>query len=95
MVAASRCFDSVTDAIDGGRATWTYGGDTLWANNSYTLNTMRGPSQFNMPRRFVASCGYALPFGRGASFFTRGVAGAIAGGWQVAGILTLADGTPL
>ncbi len=82
-------------AIDGGSATRTNGGDTLWANNSYTLNTMRGPSQFNMPRRFVASYVYALPFGPGRSFLTHGVAGAIAGGWQVGGILTLADGTPL
>ena len=82
-------------AIDGGSATRTNGGDTLWANNSYTLNTMRGPSQFNMPRRFVASYVYNLPFGRGRSYLTHGVAGAVAGGWQLGGILTLADGTPL
>jgi hypothetical protein len=82
-------------AIDGGSATRTNGGDTLWANNSYTLNTMRGPSQFNMPRRFVASYVYNLPFGPGGSYLTHGVAGAIAGGWQLGGILTLADGTPL
>ncbi|HEY2016416.1 MAG TPA: TonB-dependent receptor, partial [Bryobacteraceae bacterium] len=82
-------------AIDGGSATRTNGGDTLWANNSYTLNTMRGPSQFNMPRRFVASYVYALPFGHGGSFLTQGVGAAIAGGWQLGGILTLADGTPL
>jgi hypothetical protein len=82
-------------AIDGGSATRTNGGDTLWANNSYTLNTMRGPSQFNMPRRFVASYVYNLPFGPGRSYLTHGVAGAVAGGWQLGGILTLADGTPL
>src|SRR5260370_39300657 len=56
---------------------------------------MRGPSQFNMPRRFGASYVYSLPFGPGRSFVTHGVAGAIAGGWQLGGILTLADGTPL
>ncbi|SPE39002.1 hypothetical protein SBA6_990009 [Candidatus Sulfopaludibacter sp. SbA6] len=55
---------------------------------------MRGPSQFNMPRRFVASYVYSLPFGPGGSFLTHGVAGAIVGGWQLGGILTLADGTP-
>ncbi len=82
-------------AIDGGSATRTNGGDTLWANNSYTLNTMRGPSQFNLPRRFVASYVYNLPFGRGSSLLTHGVASAIAGGWQLGGILTLADGTPV
>jgi hypothetical protein len=82
-------------AIDEGSATRTNGGDTLWPNNSYTLNTMRGPSQFNMPRRFVASYVYDLPFGRGGSFLAHGIAGAIIGGWQLGGILTLADGTPV
>lgn len=82
-------------AIDQGSATRTNSGDTLWPNNSYTLNTMRGLSQFNEGRRFVASYVYNLPFGKGGSFVTHGVAGAIAGGWQLGGILTLADGTPV
>lgn len=82
-------------AIDEGSATRTNGGDTLWPNNSYTLNTMRGPSQFNMPHRFVASYVYDLPFGKGKPLLTHGVAAAITGGWQLGGILTLADGTPV
>ncbi len=82
-------------AIDGGSATRTNGGDTLWPNNSYTLNTMRGPSQFNLPHRFVGSYVYNLPFGRGTSLLTHGLAAAVAGGWQLGGILTLADGTPV
>jgi len=82
-------------AIDGGSATRTNGGDTLWPNNSYTLNTMRGPSQFNLPRRFVASYVYNLPFGPGTTILNHGAAGHIVGGWQLGGILTLADGTPI
>ncbi len=81
-------------AIDEGSATRTNGGDTLWPNNSYTLNTMRGPSQFDQRRRFVASYVYDLPVGRGTGLLGHGAAGAILGDWQLGGILTLADGTP-
>jgi hypothetical protein len=81
-------------AIDEGSATRTNSGDTLWPNNSYTLNTMRGLSQFDEGRRFVASYVYNLPIGRGTSLLGAGAAGAILGGWQLGGILTLADGTP-
>jgi hypothetical protein len=55
---------------------------------------MRGLSQFDEGRRFVASYVYNLPIGRGTSLLGAGAAGAILGGWQLGGILTLADGTP-
>jgi hypothetical protein len=81
-------------AIDEGSATRTNSGDTLWPNNSYTLNTMRGLSQFDEGRRFVASYVYNLPIGRGTRLLGTGAPGAILGGWQLGGILTLTDGTP-
>ena len=55
---------------------------------------MRGPSQFDQRRRFVASYVYDLPVGRGTGLLGHGAAGAILGDWQLGGILTLADGTP-
>lgn len=75
--------------IDGGSAIRTNTGDTLWPVNSYDLADMRGPAQFDVPHRFVASFVYELPFAKG-NRFTK----AIIGGWQLGGIITLADGAP-
>jgi hypothetical protein len=80
-------------AIDNGSALRTNAGDTLWPTNSYNLRAERGPSQFNLPRRFVASFLYELPFGPGKQFVNSGFVSYIIGGWQLGGILTLADGT--
>ena len=46
-------------ALDGGSAVRTNAGDSLWPSNSYDLRNMRGPAQFDIPRRFVASYVYA------------------------------------
>ncbi len=82
-------------AIDGGSAIRTNSGDTLWPVNSYNLKAERGLSQFDVRRRFVASFLYELPFGAGKRFASQGVVGKLAGGWQIGGIVTLADGTPI
>ena len=70
-------------------------GGYLWPYNSYDLTQLRGPSDFNVPLRFTANFVYALPFGPGKSMLTHGVAGAIAGGWQAAGIVTAYSGLPI
>ena len=82
-------------AIDGGSAIRTNSGDTLWPTNSYDLKAERGLSQFNVGRRFVASYVYELPFGTGKRWASQGPVAAIVGGWQLGGIVTLADGTPI
>ena len=81
-------------SIDGGSALRNNTGDTLWPTNSYNLRAERGLSQFDLPRRFVASYLYDLPFGPGKALCHRGFLSQIIGGWQFGGILTLADGTP-
>lgn len=82
-------------AIDGGSAIRTNSGDTLWPVNNYNLHAERGLSQFDIRQRFVASFVYELPFGPGRRFETSSVLGAFVGGWQLGGIVTLADGTPI
>jgi Carboxypeptidase regulatory-like domain/TonB dependent receptor len=82
-------------AIDLGSATRTNGSDLLWPTNSYDLGILRGPSEFNLPRRFVASVVYELPFGPGKPLVNQGLFSHIAGGWQLGGIVVLADGTSL
>jgi Carboxypeptidase regulatory-like domain/TonB dependent receptor len=52
-----------------------------------------GPSDFNIPQRFVASVLYMLPFGKGQRFLNRGgVVNQLAGGWQLSTITTLQSG---
>ncbi len=82
-------------AIDGGSGIRTNSGDTLWPVNSYDLHAERGLSQFDLRHRFVASYVYELPFGPGKPWATHGVLGAVAGGWQLGGIVTFAGGTPV
>ena len=82
-------------AIDDGSALRSNTGDTLWPTNSYNLHAERALSQFDLPRRFVGSFLYELPFGAGKPWASQGVLSKIVGGWQLGGILTLADGTPV
>jgi hypothetical protein len=53
------------------------------------LGAARGPSGFDVPHRFVGSYVYELP-GRDL----KGILGAVLGGWQTNGILTLSSGRP-
>jgi hypothetical protein len=49
-----------------------------------------GPSDFDVPHRFVASFLWELPFFEGSEGLTK----TLLGGWQVGGIVTLQSGTP-
>jgi hypothetical protein len=52
-----------------------------------------GPSDFNVPQRFVASVLYALPFGKGQKFLNHGsVLNQVVGGWQLTTITTIQSG---
>jgi hypothetical protein len=52
-----------------------------------------GPSDFNIPQRFVASILYTLPFGKGQRFLNYGgVLNQVVGGWQISTITTLQSG---
>jgi hypothetical protein len=56
----------------------------------------RGRCLFNTPHSFVANALYELPFGSGKRWLNSSgrVAGAVLGGWQVGGIVTLQKGVP-
>ncbi len=62
--------------------------------STYAMEKDYGRLAFDIPHRLVTSFIYELPFGPGRRFESSGVAGAIAGGWSVNGILTLSDGRP-
>src|ERR1700746_299385 len=46
------------------------------------------------PNNFELSAIYQLPFGRNQRYLTSGIGAAVAGGWQVNGLLSVYSGTP-
>ena len=58
------------------------------------LGERRGPSDFDVTHRFVASYLYELPFGRGREFLTSGPLSHIVGGWRLSGLANLRSGRP-
>lgn len=69
-----------------------YSGGAVGANvnNASNLGQQYGPAYFNRPQRFVISYSYDLPFGT-----HQGLAGKLLGGWNLSGVTTVQDGTPL
>jgi hypothetical protein len=63
--------------------------------NPYDLSTSRSLSAADISKRFVSNWIYELPFGKGKRFLSGGIGGMILGNWQVSGILTAQNGTPL
>jgi len=62
--------------------------------DSWNLQKEKSYAPLDIPHVFVASAGYELPFGRGKQFLSSGLGGAILGGWQLNGIVTLENGLP-
>src|SRR3954467_12017764 len=65
-----------------------------FAQNSYDLAAERGRADFDQTLRWILSFDYELPFGKQGSRFSNGVMDAVAGGWHLGGIYTLASGFP-
>ena len=63
--------------------------------DSFNRKLERDVSNGDIPNVFVASFTYDLPIGKGKRFNPGGVAGAILGGFEVAGIVTLQSGIPI
>ncbi len=72
------------------------GADTLFPQNSYCRKCEWALSAFDTRHRFVTSTLYDLPIGKGRSLDPRnGILDAVAGGWQIGGILTAQTGFPI
>jgi len=65
------------------------------SQNGRDQNAWRGPSDFDIPQRFVASYVLELPFGKGKPFLSSGIGSAIFGGWRTSGVYTYASGRPI
>jgi hypothetical protein len=65
-----------------------------FGQNGRDFKSWRGPSDFDVPQRFVLSYVYELPFGPGKQLAATGPMAYIAGGWRISGSLTFQDGRP-
>ncbi|MCA1850411.1 MAG: TonB-dependent receptor, partial [Acidobacteria bacterium] len=70
------------------------GGTGSFTQNSQNLRERRGPSDFDVRHRFVASYIYELPFGKGRSYLTEGALSHILGGWRISGVSNIRSGRP-
>lgn len=77
-------------ALDG----CTYCGTQEAVQNAYNLRAQYGPSDSNVPRRFVFSTNYDVPLGKGHKLASAGLGDWILGGWQTSVIWTAQDGSP-
>jgi hypothetical protein len=81
---------SNVDLCDGCGASGGFGS----VQDTRNLRANYGLSDHHIANRFVLSGLYEIPFGRGRSFLTSGVASQIFGGWAFSGVLTMTDGLP-
>jgi outer membrane receptor protein involved in Fe transport len=82
-------------ALDYGGSAASGGGAVGNPQTVTNLEAGHGPSGFDVRHRAVISWVYELPFGEGHRWLSNGgVMGAIAGGWQLAGIATMTTGRP-
>jgi hypothetical protein len=68
--------------------------DSVGAQDETNLRAERGPSFFNVPRRFTVNFAYDLPVGRGHHWMTASAMTPLVSGWTVSGTGLLQDGTP-
>ncbi len=63
--------------------------------NTANLSQEKALSSQDVPYIFTASFLYQLPFGKGKSMLTHGIAGAVLGGWEIGGVLRYQTGVPI
>jgi hypothetical protein len=80
-------------STDNGSGIRTSDGDSLTPSNNYDLELETGLSAFDFRRRWTTSWLWDLPFGRDTTGSS--LADLVLGGWQLGGIMNLADGSPL
>ena len=87
---------TLSKSTDNGSGIRTVGNDPLKPQKGDCSECERGRSVFDVRHRFVASFIYELPFGTGRKYLSQGgVLNAIAGGWQLGGMMRMSSGFPL
>ena len=86
----SKSLDYLSSMTLAGASSQTLAGENDLAQNPFDLRAEHGPSLFDATHRFVASGLWELPLAR----HSRGLTGAVLGGWQLNVIATANSGTP-
>jgi hypothetical protein len=86
----SKLLDYVSSLHLAGPAPLLISGENDVAQNPFNLRAEHGPSLFDARHRLVANFSYQVPAMSGASDWVR----AVAGGWQLHGILVTSTATP-
>jgi Carboxypeptidase regulatory-like domain/TonB dependent receptor-like, beta-barrel/TonB-dependent Receptor Plug Domain len=81
-------------SIDESQEHLAAGGTGSFTQNNRNLGERRGPSDFDVRHRFVASYIYELPFGKGRSYLNTGALSEILGGWRISGLSNIRSGRP-
>ncbi len=64
--------------------------DSANSNNASNLAQQYGPSYFNRPQRFIINYSWDIQTGK-----HNGAAGVLLSGWNISGVTTIQDGTPI
>jgi hypothetical protein len=81
-------------SIDESQEHLASGGTGSFTQNNRDLRERRGPSDFDVRHRFVASYVYELPFGKGRAYLNSGPVSEILGGWRISGLGNIRTGRP-
>jgi len=88
-VQASYSFSKLLTDTDGSYSSSQYYGDM------YNLGLLKSIASFDQTQAVKLTYVYELPLGRGKSYLSTGVVGAIVGGWRISGIQSYASGLPM
>jgi len=81
-------------SIDESQEHLAAGGTGSFTQNNRNLHERRGPSDFDVRHRFVASYIYELPFGKGRRWLNGGAVSEVLGGWRISGLGNIRTGRP-
>jgi hypothetical protein len=87
IVGATYTFSKAMDFGDNDDSGLTWAWTPMWERN-YAL------AGFDRTHNFQLFADWALPFGHGKQWLSQGIAAAVAGGWQLNGILSRESGLP-
>ncbi len=93
---ASYTFSKTLTDADSAFSTLTgFNSNVFGAQNPYNLKGEKAVSYQDIPHTFVISYLYELPMGPGKKYLNHGVAGKVAGGWQINAIQRYQAGSPV
>jgi hypothetical protein len=94
LLASYTFSKTITDADSSFSTLTGFNSNVFGAQNPYNLKGEKAVSYQDIPHAVVISYLYELPFGPGKKYLNHGVAGKVAGGWQIGGVHRYQSGSP-